>query len=614
MREREIVRCTACGAEMDITTLAPFTNVACPACGEHSRVKTAFGPYRLTRRHAVGGMSMVFVAEDLTLGREAVVKILSEEYSRDEKRIAAFEEEARITASISHPHVVRVFTTGRASGRFFIGMEFVPGGHYEHHIRERGSIPEEEVLPIAIQVAEGLKAAQAAGLIHRDVKPGNILLDAEGNAKLVDFGLALVTKGGTAQADELWATPYYVPPETIEGLPEDFRSDIYAFGASFYHALAGVPPCAEESMNTERLREAKRAIKPLAQAAKGLHPATCRTIDRAMAHDPDRRPASYDELIADLKAALAALDGGADAPDGRERRSAARRREKLSLAAAMLLVVAALGFAVWWTGRGGGEVEAPVEADAGEVEAEPEVLEIDPRDQAAVRLSRRYRAAVDALAQREFLSAREAFAAVRDDPHVMEPTGSWAACEAVMAALMEGRGDEARSEADKARRHIEAASTLDPAIAATLGRSLEAIDELAPMSGAGEGDPPAVAGLVSMMAALKNWEQGLMDRAAPLFERVIREAEGGSGQLGGYAGIARDYLADWERLQQAEPADYELPADEARALVDELHALHSGLRTRGRAPFAVRQWQLGLARAARSDTPGEGGGAPPEGP
>ena len=185
---------------MDVSHLAPFSNVECPVCRKHTRVKREFGPYTLLRRHAVGGMSVVFIAHDNTLDREVVVKILNEEYCSDERRIGAFEEEARITASFSHPHVVRVFTTGRAFGRFYIAMELVGGGHYEHHIRERGSIPEAELLPLAIQIADGLKAAQSAGLIHRDVKPGNILLDASGNAKIVDFGLALVTKGGKATA------------------------------------------------------------------------------------------------------------------------------------------------------------------------------------------------------------------------------------------------------------------------------------------------------------------------------------------------------------------------------------------------------------------------------
>ena len=123
------------------------------------------------------------------------------------------------------------------------------------------------MLPLAIEVAQGLKAAKAAGLIHRDVKPGNILLDAEGHAKLVDFGLALVTQGGKAQAKELWATPYYVPPETVEGDEEDFRSDIYAFGATLYHALAGKPSCGEESMSTDLLREASAAFPESADVA-----------------------------------------------------------------------------------------------------------------------------------------------------------------------------------------------------------------------------------------------------------------------------------------------------------------------------------------------------------
>ena len=171
-----IALCHACGNQMDVSAVAPFANVECPACGQQTRVKRKFGPYTLVRRHAVGGMSMVFAAQDHTLNREVAVKILSEEFSGNERRITAFEEEARITASFNHPNVVRVLRTGRAFGRFYIAMEFVPGGHFEHQIRERGKIPEVEVLPVAIEVAKGLKAAHAAGLIHRDVKPGNILV------------------------------------------------------------------------------------------------------------------------------------------------------------------------------------------------------------------------------------------------------------------------------------------------------------------------------------------------------------------------------------------------------------------------------------------------------
>ena len=200
-RTETIAYCHSCGSPMNVAAVAPFSNVECPTCGKHTRVKREFGPYTLLRRHAVGGMSMVFVAQDNTLDREVALKILSEEFSADERRIAAFEEEARITASFSHPHVVRVLRTGKAFDRFYIAMELVPGGHFEHQIRERGKSRKLEMLPLAIEVAQGLKAAHSAGLIHRDVKPGNILLDAEGHAKIVDFGLALVTQGGNRAGD-----------------------------------------------------------------------------------------------------------------------------------------------------------------------------------------------------------------------------------------------------------------------------------------------------------------------------------------------------------------------------------------------------------------------------
>ncbi len=110
MPEGDLGYCHACGVAMDISAVEPFTNVECPTCAKHTRVKREFGSYTLTRRHAIGGMSVVFIAQDNTLDREVVVKLLNKEYSADEKRIGAFEEEARITASISHPNVVRVFT------------------------------------------------------------------------------------------------------------------------------------------------------------------------------------------------------------------------------------------------------------------------------------------------------------------------------------------------------------------------------------------------------------------------------------------------------------------------------------------------------------------------
>jgi len=136
-------------------------------------------------------MSVLFVGRDLILDREVVVKILNEEYSESEKRIEQFETEARLTAAVSHPNVVSLYTVGQMFGRFYLVMELIEGKSMEEMMSEKGSISEDVLLPATIQISEGLRAAKHAGLIHRDVKPGNILVDGKGTAKLLDFGLAL---------------------------------------------------------------------------------------------------------------------------------------------------------------------------------------------------------------------------------------------------------------------------------------------------------------------------------------------------------------------------------------------------------------------------------------
>ncbi|MGB0775662.1 MAG: protein kinase domain-containing protein, partial [Akkermansiaceae bacterium] len=343
--DKHTAHCTSCGCKMDITALAPYTNVVCPHCEHHTRVKCELGPYLLTSRHAAGGMSMVFAARDTTLQREVAVKILNANYSQDEVRMKQFEHEAQITAAISHPHVVKVFTVGHEYGQFYIAMEMVPGENLEQRMSREGALSEEVILPIAAEIISGLSAAQQAGLIHRDVKPGNILFDSADHAKIVDFGLSLVTQGGKAKADEIWATPYYVPPEALDGLEEDFRSDIYALGATLYHALSGKPPISEESKSTKSVRLAKNSIPPLAQTAPWLKPETCYLVDKAMAINAEERFSSYSEMSEAWQAAhLAVQNKNAATPIRSQQRAQRRSRKKLSgLASLIVCAIVALG-------------------------------------------------------------------------------------------------------------------------------------------------------------------------------------------------------------------------------------------------------------------------------
>lgn len=586
-----IANCPDCGVAMDVSELAPFTKVVCPECGGTTRVKRAFGPYTLVRRLAVGGMSMVFVAHDDTLDREVALKILSEEFSADERRIAAFEEEARITASFSHPNVVRVFKTGHAFGRFFIAMELVPGGHFEQRILELGSIPESEVLPLAIEVAQGLKAAHAAGLIHRDVKPGNILLDAGDHAKLVDFGLALVTHGGKATASELWATPYYVPPETVAGQAEDFRSDIYAFGATLYHALSGKPPCGEESMATDRLCEAKKLVVPLGVAAPSVSDASCRIVDRAMAYNPAGRFTSYDEMIADLTTALADLKSG-KARFGSGARAGGRKRANFVPFVATSGVAAAAVVA-WFVMKQPHEEPVP---EAPPPAPDPVVFQPEDTEHAA-EIGRNYREASAAVEAGDFELAESRFRALLANPRVQEPTRSWAGLQALLAAMLDTRPEDAISHIQPIREHLRGLPEGHPLAGGEWDTLLEKMDDLWPLP-ATDGHSSAVAGVIgNMLAGLKNWDQGLLDEAAACFRAAHSvELSPHDAWAAVYQQIADDHLDDHQVLTgplfNAEPPD----ASECLALIDRLDEALAIMKTRGRARFNVRSWQLDLKR------------------
>ena len=203
-----------------------WQHVRCPNCGQPLQAHRQFNNYRLIALLGEGGMGSVFKAVDLNLNREVALKILKKECSANEEERAKLEEEARITASINHPHVVKVFSFGEDHGQFYLAMELAEKGSLDDLMGIQQRVAEIQVLQIGIQIAEGLDAALERNLIHRDIKPGNILFSDPHTAKLVDFGLAIVMDEAAHARGEIWGTPYYIAPEKLEqstrGLPQRY--------------------------------------------------------------------------------------------------------------------------------------------------------------------------------------------------------------------------------------------------------------------------------------------------------------------------------------------------------------------------------------------------------
>lgn len=588
--------CQACEAPMDVSGFAPFSMVACPNCGEHSRVKLSFGPYSLIRRHAIGGMSMVFVAHDSTLDREVIVKILSEEYSQDETRINAFEEEAKITASFSHPNVVRVLRTGKAFGRFYIAMELVDGGHFEHHIRERGKIPEIELLPLAIEVAQGLKAAQAAGLIHRDVKPGNILLDTEGHAKLVDFGLALVTKEGKATASELWATPFYVPPETVEGKEEDFRSDIYALGSTLYHALAGTPPCNEASMSTTLLLKAKQEIVPLHKVAPEISEKTCQIVAHAMAYLPENRFSSYDEMIQLLSSAHKQAKNQASNPTSPQRSRNSKPNKILLTSAALAVTAIITTFALWPQPKHGNQGGTPG--------GQPNNPAPNPPLNTSNEIAQAYREGKQHLKEKTYDKSAAEFARLFQNSSVQEPSRTWAGMESIISHYLNSDSRQAREQAREIQKHCKDNAESTSHIGTKLPEILNQLESLRPIDPAQTEDDGARQVIAAMLGGLKNWEQGLLDPAAECFKLAASCKLSADEQWAGtYQQVASDYLNDYHILTGPLFEDFPKTDEDCKKTVEALNEELNKIKTRGRARFNVRAWQIDIARHAKTLQP-----------
>jgi serine/threonine protein kinase len=300
--------CWICGAALDAGGYEPLVRVVCRNCGQKNLLQRTFDHFVPVETLGAGGMGTVYKARDTQLERFVALKLLHKDLSGVADNDAQLQQEARVAASVNHPNVVQIFSLGMDHGQFYVVMELIDHGSLDDLIESQGRVPEHQMLDIGIQIARGLRAAHRKGLIHRDVKPANILFVDEQAAKIGDFGLAAFATQDPHSDSVIWGTPPYVAPERLCNQPEDVRSDIYSLGATLFHAVAGKPPIDSSTNSATELRELKQHPAELRSIAPDVSTPTARVLQRMIAPDPKQRFSFYDELLAELDAARRALE------------------------------------------------------------------------------------------------------------------------------------------------------------------------------------------------------------------------------------------------------------------------------------------------------------------
>ncbi|MFN8160374.1 MAG: protein kinase [Solirubrobacterales bacterium] len=328
------------------------------------------GRYRLEARLGSGGMSTVYLARDETLDRQVAVKLMHREMSEQADQLQRFHREARAVAKISHPNVVTVIDAGEDQGRPYIVFEYVEGETLKQRISRAGALDIQEAIAYAIEIARGLTVAHARQMVHRDIKPQNVLIDSEGRAKLTDFGISRqLEQDGLTATGRVLGTTDYVAPEQAMGQGVDPRSDIYSLGVVLYEMLTGDVPFTADSQVGVAMKHVNEELPDVQGRRPEVSAAVALVVERATFKDPARRYQSIEEMIADLETALeveAARAGSTtgeatsvlDAVPPPRRRLAVRERWSwktfgLVLLVAAIVLSAVYGISAGWFGGGG---------------------------------------------------------------------------------------------------------------------------------------------------------------------------------------------------------------------------------------------------------------------
>jgi len=304
--------------------------------------------YKIIQKLGEGGMAVVYLGQDLILNRHVTVKALRDEYARDEEFIRRFRQEARSAAGLSHPNIVSVFDVGCEDGVHYLVMEYVEGRNLKSLIQE-GKVSTGFALQTAYGICDALGHAHKRGIIHRDVKPHNILITPEGRAKLTDFGIARAVSSGTVSATKaLVGSVQYISPEQARGEPADARSDIYSLGAVLYEMLTGRPPFLGENPVAVAIKHIQDNPAPVSQVNPRVPRALSAVVEKAMAKNPDLRYQSVTAMAEDIADLLEDLpDAECPARPFNDKKPKKRRLKPAGYAAVSLFFILLLT-AGWW--------------------------------------------------------------------------------------------------------------------------------------------------------------------------------------------------------------------------------------------------------------------------
>jgi serine/threonine-protein kinase len=260
------------------------------------------GRYRAVKRLGAGGMAEVWCAEDSVLGRRVALKLLSSHLAEDPEFRERFRREARAAAGLAHPNIVGIFDFGEWDGTPYIAMELVDGRTLKDVIRQRGPLPPATAIAVMEQILRALGYAHKRGIVHRDVKPQNVIVDEEGRAKVADFGIARAGASQMTETGTIVGTVQYISPEQAEARPVDARSDLYSAGVVLYELLTGQVPFEGESVVSIAIRQINERPVPPGQLEPAIPPGLEAVVMRALEKDPARRFQTADEFIAALRA------------------------------------------------------------------------------------------------------------------------------------------------------------------------------------------------------------------------------------------------------------------------------------------------------------------------